>query len=61
MWALEKGKVWESLTYLIDKIRECIKRDEELLKIIQEERHRTLEMELDIMAIKEKLGITEDK
>ena len=57
MWFLEKEKVWDALNYLIDKVKDSIRRDDELLKIIQEDRHKIFDLEQDIEILKEQLNI----
>ena len=56
MWIFEKEKVWDALNYLIDKVKDSIRRDDELLKIIQEDRHKIFDLEQEIEILKEKLN-----
>lgn len=56
MWIFEREKVWEALCDLIDKYRETIRRDEELLKIIQEQRSQIFDLQEEVESIKDQLN-----
>ena len=55
MWIFERKAVWEALIYLIDKYREATRRDEELLKIIQEQRHIIVDLKQEVEDLKYKI------